>query len=650
MKKPKPLPERAATPEELAREDALYQQAMENKREVEWAAWREEVARHAVEHPQPAADPAPAAHDGTVSSSKAAPALFVMVEHRGEIQPLVNARAFHDFLAIRRKFSAWFSKAVAGGGYQRDRDFVIVGNPADDSGATLDYLLSADMAKALAQKVSSRKGRAAARKFPGELFRFRRFGDLPALPCENPAAQEQEPAQPPRASSPKKRKKPPMTPMKEPVKVIHGWNPRHESLSELPLKRLYLISLNGETHIVVNARDIHSIMKVPTPFGDWFRNIAKSGEFIRNRDYMIVDSYHEPDKMPVTYLLFFDAAEYVVTHTRNASAAGKAFLEEMRREIAKTATNEGKTRPELPDLIPVFTGELGEWPQLLVNARDLYEYLGAKQRFPAWVKQQIKRFKLTENLHYDAPAALGPLGYRLTLDSAKHIAVNVDGERGATLRDYFIECERRLYVRQTVLIPPPAPDTLDASPAAPLRASAEPEPASAAFQPGTVAPMLPLASGPADPEPAEALPSPAADPEFLPVADLIPALIPPDADQAPIPAGLEYNLKLELLMAKPVFGDIRHWYFKGLPPTDIATLLKKPLSEIVPIFERMVAVDLLPADFAELARRLAEQPGKKRAKAKNPARQTESAVPTPPKREKKRRTDAATNPKSDHGQ
>lgn len=88
-----------------------------------------------------------------------------------------------------------------------------------------------------------------------------------------------------------------------------------------------------------------------------------------------------------------------------------------------------------------------------VNARDLHEFLGSKRKFSDWVKAKIDRLRLRENTDYvtvsqNCEIARGGyqtvIDYFVTLDVAKHIAMMENTDRGFEVRDYFIECERKL--------------------------------------------------------------------------------------------------------------------------------------------------------------------------------------------------------------
>ena len=94
-----------------------------------------------------------------------------------------------------------------------------------------------------------------------------------------------------------------------------------------------------------------------------------------------------------------------------------------------------------------------------VNAREIHAFLGIRKDFTTWVKVQIDRARLKENRDY-VVISIPPLGgvegnqgvrkeYHFTLDAGKHVAMMSGADKGFEVRDYFIECERRLHSGQT---------------------------------------------------------------------------------------------------------------------------------------------------------------------------------------------------------
>lgn len=96
----------------------------------------------------------------------------------------------------------------------------------------------------------------------------------------------------------------------------------------------------------------------------------------------------------------------------------------------------------------------------VINARDLQEFLGAKQDFSWWIKGRIEKYRFIENVDYvricfnifgeevlfsklsDNVSRTYKIEYAITLDMAKELAMVQNNERGRQVRQYFIEAER----------------------------------------------------------------------------------------------------------------------------------------------------------------------------------------------------------------
>lgn len=87
-----------------------------------------------------------------------------------------------------------------------------------------------------------------------------------------------------------------------------------------------------------------------------------------------------------------------------------------------------------------------------VDARRLHQWLEVGKDFSNWVKDQIERAGLVEHEDYEVFAKNGenPLGgrpakdYALSPDAAKEIAMMSSSDKGKLIRNYFLDCERRV--------------------------------------------------------------------------------------------------------------------------------------------------------------------------------------------------------------
>lgn len=89
----------------------------------------------------------------------------------------------------------------------------------------------------------------------------------------------------------------------------------------------------------------------------------------------------------------------------------------------------------------------------LVSARELHFELGVNRRFDKWVNYYLlQSVYFQENEDYVFMSVDGhnskrgrtPIDYAITIDTAKKLAMTVDTEKGNIVRDYFIECEKKL--------------------------------------------------------------------------------------------------------------------------------------------------------------------------------------------------------------
>lgn len=105
-------------------------------------------------------------------------------------------------------------------------------------------------------------------------------------------------------------------------------------------------------------------------------------------------------------------------------------------------------------LIPVFNGTISNETTLLVNARDLHEFLEVRRDFSTWIKNRITEYGFAVDVDYilvhQNRGSKGRGGdrrskdYHLTLDTAKETAMVERNEKGRQIRRYFIECEKKL--------------------------------------------------------------------------------------------------------------------------------------------------------------------------------------------------------------
>ncbi|MHB1880695.1 MAG: antA/AntB antirepressor family protein [Acidithiobacillus sp.] len=122
----------------------------------------------------------------------------------------------------------------------------------------------------------------------------------------------------------------------------------------------------------------------------------------------------------------------------------------------------------MKDLISIQQQSIGTDLVQTVNARDLHAFLGVGKFFANWITDRIHQHGFVENQDFvcveglsrpisDASNVCLPvlaskgrgghnrIDYHLTIEAAKHISMAEHTPKGKAARDYFIECERRLF-------------------------------------------------------------------------------------------------------------------------------------------------------------------------------------------------------------
>lgn len=85
----------------------------------------------------------------------------------------------------------------------------------------------------------------------------------------------------------------------------------------------------------------------------------------------------------------------------------------------------------------------------VVSARELYQFLGASERFSSWYERQLG-YGFTEGVDYIGCKVFNTLAnqtlddFSMTIDMAKEISMIQRTEKGKQARQYFIACEKRL--------------------------------------------------------------------------------------------------------------------------------------------------------------------------------------------------------------
>lgn len=112
---------------------------------------------------------------------------------------------------------------------------------------------------------------------------------------------------------------------------------------------------------------------------------------------------------------------------------------------------------EIKKIMPVekYTFKRGQM-KLGVDARDLYNFLESKRQFADWIKDRLsddngndiyekgKDYSVFHNFVKNPKGGRPQNLYVLSLETAKRIGMMENNIKGQQIRDYFIECEKRL--------------------------------------------------------------------------------------------------------------------------------------------------------------------------------------------------------------
>lgn len=110
------------------------------------------------------------------------------------------------------------------------------------------------------------------------------------------------------------------------------------------------------------------------------------------------------------------------------------------------------------DLIPLIPQTIGAQDIQTVNARDLYVFLGIKQRFNDWITKRIEQYGFAQDIdfirYYDSSSENPnpPIDYFLSIDMAKELSMVERTAKGKEARLWFLECERKVLERSTTRV------------------------------------------------------------------------------------------------------------------------------------------------------------------------------------------------------
>ncbi len=101
-------------------------------------------------------------------------------------------------------------------------------------------------------------------------------------------------------------------------------------------------------------------------------------------------------------------------------------------------------------LIPVVASVIGNQTVQTVDGRALHTFLEVQTEFKNWIVRRIEEYSFEEDKDFrsfltESTGGRPTKEYALALDMAKELAMVERTPKGKEARQYFIECERRLY-------------------------------------------------------------------------------------------------------------------------------------------------------------------------------------------------------------
>jgi phage anti-repressor protein len=103
--------------------------------------------------------------------------------------------------------------------------------------------------------------------------------------------------------------------------------------------------------------------------------------------------------------------------------------------------------------IAINSRQVGDELTPTINGRELHRELGVGKDYTSWAKAQIKRAHFEKNRDFVlltqkgeqlASGAKWSTEYHFTVEAGKHIGMLSGTPKGREVREYFLECERRV--------------------------------------------------------------------------------------------------------------------------------------------------------------------------------------------------------------
>lgn len=151
-----------------------------------------------------------------------------------------------------------------------------------------------------------------------------------------------------------------------------------------------------------------------------------------------------------------DQPDECVSEASEEEVTNNEENDDMKTTTISSLTGLTTAKSDKPAPLPIVSlFKLGNEEVNSVNLRDVHAFLGSKQDFSNWAKNRLEDFVedvdfISFNKTIEAVDIKGLPTYKtmkeyvVTIDTAKHISMVERNEKGKQLRQYFIDCEKKL--------------------------------------------------------------------------------------------------------------------------------------------------------------------------------------------------------------
>jgi len=134
----------------------------------------------------------------------------------------------------------------------------------------------------------------------------------------------------------------------------------------------------------------------------------------------------------------------------------RCLAEQERAAKKENSSSPTENNELMPALVPVSMTYLDEMEKQTVNARELHTFLGVGKDFSTWIRNKLLPEYFLSNRDFIVihnPESCSPkmgskthgghnkIEYILSLETAKHLAMLQNNEKGHEVREYFIRCK-----------------------------------------------------------------------------------------------------------------------------------------------------------------------------------------------------------------